>query len=373
MDASYTWHPASRGLNPRWPLTPQILPDELFSSWLVRTALVHACTPETLTDCAWPNSRIWCIDLDRGLGERRLAILERLTGLSVSDLVASTLVPVARALHPEAFLQTSNLWPWILVLGCRNHFHAGGLQCCPECMDGSVPHYLVQARLAWHTCCPLHRSLLVDRCPRCFSALQPGLLHVGDSLAQCHHCGERFSALSRRLCSNEALAFQGFADELYGKRTAFGQAEVNFAEWMFIARVIISLLRSIVRHPTASSRLFCRLMSVDLAGCSVSSLGLPLEYLEPAERCALIGPAWVIMQAGAERFIECARLASLPRSLLPIPARDAPEILTHMASALTCRPRCSPDMTERNQTRDPLSVWRMWLRLQRRIRRDGLH
>ncbi|PMY41471.1 hypothetical protein C1Y35_07770 [Pseudomonas sp. GW456-L14] len=373
MEASYTWHPAAHGLNPRWPLTPQLLPDELFSSWLVRTALAHACTPETLTDNAWPKSRIWCIDLDRGLSESRLAVLAQLTGVSVADLTASTLLLVAHALHPDAFLQISNLWPWILVLGCRNHFHAGGLQCCPGCMDEPAPHYLIQDRLAWHTSCPLHRSLLVDRCPRCFSALQPGLLRVGNSLAQCHHCGEHFSIAAPLSCSEEALAFQRFADGLYGKSTAFGQAEVGFAEWMFVARVIISLLRSVVRHPTASSRLFCQLMEVDVGACPTSSLGLPFEYLQPAERSALIGPAWVIMQAGPERFIECATRASLPHSLLPIPVRDAPEILTHMASALSCRPRCSPDMTEHNHTRNPLGVWRMWLRLQRRIRRDGFH
>lgn len=373
MDAPYTWHPASRGLNPKWPLTPQLLPDELFSSWLVRTALVHACTPETLTDNAWPGSRIWCTDLDRSVGESRLALLRHLTGVSAEDLMASTLFPVACGLHPEAFLQTSNLWPWILVMGCRNHFHAGGLQCCPECMDGSVPHYLIQARLAWHTCCPLHRSLLVDRCPRCFSALQPGLLHVGDSLAQCHHCGGQLSACAHRPCPEEALAFQGFADGLFGRSTAFGQAEVSFGEWMFIARVIISLLRSIVRHPTASSRLFCRLLEVDLDGVPVSSLGLPFEFLEPAERCALIGPVWVMMRAGPERFIESAKEASLPHSQLPVPVRDAPEILTHMASALTCRSRRSPDSTDHPHTRDPLAVWQMWSRLQRRIRRDGFH
>ncbi len=373
MDASYTWHPASCGLNPRWPLTPQLLADELFSSWLVRTALVHACMPETLTEFAWPNSRIWCVDLDRGVGESRLSILARLTGLSSTDLAASTLLPVSRALHGEAFLKASNLWPWILVLGCRNHFHAGGLQCCPACMGELEPHYLIQDRLAWHTCCPLHRSLLVDRCPRCLSALQPALLHVGGSLAQCHHCGEKMEAWASSSGSADALAFQEFADGLYGECTLFGKAEISFAEWMFVARVIISLLRAIVRHPTVSSRLFCRLMEVELGACPISSLGLPFEYLGPAERCALVGPAWVIMQAGPERFIECSKIASLPHSFLPMPKRDAPEVLTHMASALMCRPRCSPSITNQDLTRDPSSVWRMWLRLLRRIRRDGIH
>ncbi len=373
MDASYTWHPASRGLSPKWPLTPQLLADELLSSWLVRTALVHACVPETLTEYAWPNSRIWCVDLDRGVDEPRLLLLSRLAGLSCRDLAASTLFPVSRALHSEPFLKASNLWPWILVLGCRNHFHAGGLQCCPACMGELEPHYLIQDRLAWHTCCPLHRSLLVDRCPRCASALQPALLHVGDSLAQCHQCGEQMGAWALSPGTADALAFQNFADGLYGEGTLFGKTEISFAEWMFVARVIVSLLRAIVRHPTASSCLFCRLMGVDLTACPISSLGLPFEYLGPAERSAFMGPAWTIMQAGPERFIECAKTASLPHSFLPMPARDAPEILTHMASALTCRPRCSPDITDRDFTRDPLNVWRMWLRLQRRIRRDGLH
>lgn len=373
MEASYTWHPASRGLKPRWPLTPQILPDELLSSWLVRTALSHACTPEVLTDNAWPGYRVWCFDLDRGLSESRLQILADLSDVSVLELTASTLAPVAHALHSDAFLRSSNLWPWVLVLGCRNHFHAGGLQCCPVCMDEAVPHYSIQDRLAWHTCCPLHHSLLIDRCPRCSSALQPGLLHVGDTVAQCHRCNEHFSAALARPCSQAALAFQRFADELHGKTAAFGDAEVSFADWMFVARVIISLLRVVIRHPTASSRLFCRLMDVDLTLCQSSSLGLPFEYLEPAERAPLIGQAWVIMKAGPERFIECAKRSLLPHSLLPMPARDVPTVLTYMLSALSSRPRRSPDITGLPHPRDPLKVWQMWLRLQRRIRRDGFH
>ncbi|WP_376780465.1 TniQ family protein [Pseudomonas soli] len=373
MEASYTWHPGAHCLIPRWPLTPQLLPDELFSSWLVRTALLHGCTPRTLTNHAWPGSRIWSIDIDRTCDETRLANLAHLTGISVERLIASTLLPVSRSLHPQPFLRTSSLWPWIMVLGCRHQVHAGGLQCCPECMAGSTPHYSVHDRFAWHTCCPLHRILLVDRCPHCSSALQPGLLDQSGSIFKCHHCEARLNSAASFPCSKDALAFQAFADGLYGQSTMFGGDRLSFADWMFVARVIIGLLLGVARHPTSSTRLFCELMQVDAAACQPSSLGLPLEYLSPAERSALMGQTWVIMQAGPERFVECALRAVLPCSALPLPAREAPQVLNQMASALSCSSRCPRHKKEQNHIRRPLGVLRMWLRLQRRIRRDGLH
>lgn len=42
MAAAYTWHPGSDGVNPRWAVPVQLLPDEIVSSWLVRAALAQA-------------------------------------------------------------------------------------------------------------------------------------------------------------------------------------------------------------------------------------------------------------------------------------------------------------------------------------------
>ncbi|WP_425273422.1 TniQ family protein [Pseudomonas morbosilactucae] len=372
MEAPYTWHPGACCLNPRWPLTPPILPDELFSSWLVRTAHAHGCSPNTLTSAVWPRARAWACDVDRQLSEARIDALARVTGFSAQALAASTLWQPTRVLHPNPMMRRMGNQPWVLPLGSRNQSHAGGLLCCPLCICGPVPHYLLQHRLAWHTACPRHRVLLVDRCPTCMSALQPARLRFDTPLHLCHHCGQSFGKHPTEPMVISALSFQAFADAASRSPAQFGQASVSFSDWMNIARVMVSFLEYAIRHPSDSTRRFCQTMGADTGSLEPSALGLPFEFLAPAERAGLLGQAWVIMQAGPERFMEAAAEARLPVSAFPLSAVGGPELLLQMVSVLVRHSHHSPGRLPHRQSRTPLEVWRMWHRLQRRTRRSGI-
>jgi len=371
VEASYTWHPGARCLNPRWPLTPSILPDELFSSWLVRTALAHGCRPDTLTSAVWPGTRAWTRDLDRAHPWADLGALAGMTGFSASTLLASTLWPIVLLLHPNAVHQSSWL-PWILPLGCRSRAHAGGLLCCPRCIVGPVSHYRQQYRLAWHTACPWHHVLLIDRCPSCNLALQPDRLRVDCQLSECHHCGQSLDRASPVPVVDSALKFQAFADARRQSTILYGRVPLSFSEWMCVARVMVSYLETVARQPSAGSRLFCETIGVDLAQLKSSSLGLPFEYATPAERAGLLGQAWVIMQAGPERFVELATEAKLPVTAFPLPMTGVPEILMQMVSVLSQHTPHKLGRQVFGRTREPLEVWHMWHRLQRRTRRNGI-
>jgi len=371
VEATYTWHPGARCLNPRWPLTPSILPDELFSSWLVRTALAHGCLPSTLTSAVWPGTRAWTCDLDRVHPWSNMGALGSMAGLSAQTLMASTLRPIIQLLYSNPVVQRS-LWPWILPLGCRNRSHSGGLLCCPRCIMDPVPYYRQQYRLAWHTACPWHHVLLIDRCPSCNSALQPGRLRVDRSLSECHHCGQSLGSASLVPAVEPALTFQAFADAASQSTILYGQVPLNFSEWMCIARVMVSYLEIVTRQPSAGLRLFCEAIGVDLAQLKSSALGLPFEYATPAERAGLLGQAWVIMQAGPERFVELAVEAELPVTAFPLPAISGPEILMQMVSVLSQHGPHTIGRPSLRHTRAPLEVWRMWHRLQRRMHRNGI-
>lgn len=372
MEASYTWHPGARCLAPRWPLTPSILPDELFSSWLLRTAHAHGCEPRTLTSIVWPGTQVWSVDLDRMHAWANLDVLAAMAGLSAQALLASTLWPIIQILSPNPAAQRSSLLPWILPLGCRSRSHAGGLLCCTRCMLEPVPHYRQQNRLAWHTACPRHRVLLIDRCPSCFSALQPGRLRADQPLSKCHHCGDSLGGTLSRPASESAVAFQTFADAASHSTVPYGGMSLSFSEWMCIARVMISFLKAAARGPTGKMRRFCQAIGVDASELKSSSLGLPFEYASPAERAGLLGQAWEIMQAGPERFVDSATEAELPVSAFPLPPFGVPHILEQMLSELTQHSPHKPGREGLNHTRAPLEVWRMWNRLQRRMRRNDL-
>lgn len=372
MEASYTWHPGAHCLTPRWPLTPSILPDELFSSWLVRTAHAHGCEPRTLTSVVWPGTKAWAFDLDRLHPWANHEVLAAMTGLSALDILASTLWPIIQLLHPNPVVRRSGLLPWILPLGCRSRSHAGGLLCCPRCILDPLPYYRLQYRLAWHTACPRHRVLLIDRCPHCYSALQPGRMRAEHPLSRCHHCGRSLGSACPEPAIESALTFQAFADAASHSTAAYGGVALSLSEWMCIARVMISFLKTVTRRPTARALWLCQAIGVDASQLKSSSLGLSFEYAAPAERAGLLGQAWVIMQAGPEQFVELAADAELPVTALPLPALGVPEILKQMVEVLSRHPPHKPGRSGLSHTRSPLEVWRMWHRLQRRTRRHDI-
>lgn len=295
-----------------------------------------------------------------------------MTGLSAQALLASTLWPIVQLLHPNPLVKRTSHLPWILPLGCRSRSHAGGLSCCPRCIVDPLPYYRQQYRLAWHTACPWHHVLLIDRCPKCYSALQPGRLRIDQPLSWCHHCGHSLDSVSPEPAIESAMAFQAFVDAASQSTTFYGRVPLSFSEWMFIARVMISFLKNVARQPTTGSRLFCHAIGVDSSQLKLSSLGLPFEYATPAERAGLLGQAWVIMQAGPERFLEFAAEAELPVTAVSLPTTGTPEILMHMVSALRQHTPHKPGRPGLRHTRTPLEVWRMWHRLQRRTHRNGI-
>ncbi|WP_162999150.1 TniQ family protein [Pseudomonas viridiflava] len=374
MDAPYSWHSGARCLNPRWPLTPNLLPDELFSSWLIRAALAHGCTLDTLTLVIRPHARPWHHDFDRGVSEPLLMATSRHVGLSAQALAASTLQPVAKCLHESSCLRLNGPWPWFLVLGCRGAGRTGGLQCCPLCIGEAEPHYRVQARLAWHTSCTVHKVLLIDRCPHCLCALHPGMLRPTGNLAICHKCLAPLGDAPRMPSFGSAPIFQEYVDALHGRTAPYGLEEVSFCDWMFIARAMVSLLQVLVRQHSKRSIEFCRLMNLEgYLDATPSATGLPFEFLSPADRSVLLGFVWAIMQAGPERFIESASEVSLPVSVFTLPSgRSAPAVLSRIAQSLTRHSARSASATFDLKPSDPSRVLRMWERLQRRIRRDGI-
>lgn len=372
MDAPYAWHPGARCVNPRWPLTPHLLPDELLSSWMTRTALAHGCTMQTLTVIT-PGSRPWLGDFDRGLSPAHFGVLCTQSGLSPQAVLASTLRPIAQRVNEPRCLRSCGTWPWILVIGCRGSARAGGLQCCPLCMSGAQPYYPIQARLAWHTGCAVHECQLIDRCPNCLSALQPELTKPGNSLELCHRCLAPMRDAPCIRSTTAAMMFQEHVDAWGGRSLRYGRQAMSFSDWMFVARVMVSLVMVLIRQQSRSSIKFCRLMELEgYAETKPSAIGLPFEFLSPADRSGLLAVVWAIMQAGPDRFIKSALGASLSASAIVLPVgRPVPAVLSLMVSALARRPH-GVRAAINFKPRDPSSVLRMWERLQRRIRRDGI-
>lgn len=368
MAASYTWHPRVDGVDPLWPIPLSLMGDELFTSLLIRSALAHGCSPLALTSGIWPRQRVWNRDLDRGVALNNTEVLSRLSGISIADLQSSTLRAVAACISDPAS-QNRGVWPWILVLGCRNRQRASGLQCCPICMAEPNPFYRIQWRLAWHTRCPLHRIRLIDCCPICQAALQPCLLQQGGSIAHCHSCKSPLASSVQTDVSDGALAFQQHVDDILRTSTSYGPLELSCCEWLGIARAILHLVISVSGSTPHAQKVFCEAMGTK-ALPEPSPLGLPFEYRSVAERERLLEVVWSIMRAGPERFLDVSSTI-LPPSALRLLAKGAPRLMASAPTKLSSHQYTSDRKEAMVGPRKPQAVLRSWLRLIRKIRRDG--
>lgn len=369
MAAPYTWHPRADWVDPKWPIPQSLIADELLSSFLVRSALAHGCSPLTLTSVVWPGQRVWTRDLDRGLSQDSLDVLSRLVGISVAALKSSTLKTVSDCVVRNVS-EYPGAWPWVLVLGCRNRRHAGGLQCCPVCMSEQDPFYRIQWRLAWHTRCSVHRARLIDCCPTCSVPLQPGLLRPGDSIARCHACKSPLSFNGQGDVRKGAAEFQGYVDDIVWTGAWYGALQLSCWEWLGVAKAMLGVVRSASRKNSRMLTSFCDAMGVEDGVLEQDPLGLPLEYLPVLERERLLEAIWPIMQAGPERFLDAARAFLSPSALRQF-SREAPQLMELIIPRLTPYHRKHDRMVAMAGYRKPQAVLRDWLRLIRKIRRDG--
>lgn len=157
MGTAHKRHPGTvRVAAAGWVIPVELLPDELFSSWLVRTALANGCDPLTFTGVVWPKWRVWTGDVDRHPPAERLAVLSKMSNIPVEALSESTLSPTALRILSE-IPGKEIAWPWVLAIGARNRRRSGGLQYCAMCLtEDPKPYFRIPWRFAWHTGCEKH-------------------------------------------------------------------------------------------------------------------------------------------------------------------------------------------------------------------------
>lgn len=334
MEKTFQRHPGASPVAPVWALPVPLLPDELVSSWLVRAALAHGCDPMTLTGWIWPGWRIWTGDPDREIAPERLNSLESISGISASAFRLSFLRPVVESATEER-LETRRAWPWLLVLGARNRKRRGGLQFCPACLREGIPYYKMQWRLAWHTACEQHGTVLFDECPRCAAPVEPHRLEAGDSIRRCASCGFDLSESESHTASGASLTFQRLGDTAsVSGEGKFGGERISGYEWFKLVRCFLSLSRRASARPASgTARIFERL-GANIAGVSPPATGLAWEFLPAKERLALSEATVPLLEAGSEKLLEAMLAENLAASALLDRRIGAPDSLRHVLESL---------------------------------------
>ncbi len=181
-----------------WPVHPQPLPDELFSSWLIRLAHGNGLKVQSFYG-GWLGRSIalWNRDIDRSAPPELIAALSASTGVDYATLASHSIQSLAGIISEDVPVggHTDWLMPLQVYHRTRNGF---GLMFCRSCLrEDHEPYFRRRWRLAFVTCCTLHGQLLLDRCTNCQSPVQP---HRADmvrrrglsdhaAMTRCTHCG----------------------------------------------------------------------------------------------------------------------------------------------------------------------------------------
>lgn len=158
--------------NPLWPIRYKPLPDELLSCWLVRLAHGHGLKVQTFCNIVFGNQRqIWNRDIDRLAPAWLMKELALRTGTPITTVSNTTLRSYERKLYRN--FRSAGVLNWILILQMYHRKREGfGLQFCPTCLaSDKIPYFRKIWRVALCTICPIHKTMLLDRCPNCTLAL----------------------------------------------------------------------------------------------------------------------------------------------------------------------------------------------------------
>lgn len=346
-------------------------PNELISSWLVRTALIHSCDPLVITGEVWGTWRVWTIDADRIYADALLQPISNTSSIPVESFKETSLYPIAKAIIGDTPPQKI-VWPWILALGARNTKRNGGLQYCPLCLaDDAKPHFKRQWRFAWHTACDKHQCLLLDRCHVCNSPIEPHRLIAEDQqITTCATCKTDLSTATLKELCLESLAFQRLADKIiqtgYGE---FQQQIVSIPDWFKLSDFFESMLRRANRGGTVILQDFLSQITTLLPNNFPIRTGAGIELLHTNERQTIFGSLHQIMTFNKEDFERIALKSNITRQSFCSKDEVLPVILTPLYEKLPDNPKLRSRKIKRSphQPRPRHEVLRMMARLERKL------
>lgn len=229
-----------------WPYHPKPQPDELLSSWILRTAAGHGQPPYTFCNTIWPQRPVLNRDIDHFCDPIIWETMAARTGTPAERAYATTLAAYEGWLVERYNPHTTTRW--LLRSGLyHRHWRNAGLQYCPHCLaTDRYPYYRRAWRLALTAACSQHAVVLLDRCPQCEGHVMP---HRATELHLCSTCGFDLRTapttpadhpalvLHRR---NEAILIRGWAQ----------LAETHFA-W---SHLYFDLLRQVMKVMSKGSR-----------------------------------------------------------------------------------------------------------------------
>jgi TniQ len=307
------------------PCRPKPLPDELFSSWLIRLASTYCMQFCDFLQMLGLAQHLHNSDIDRIASASLVRSVCKVTGTDPIVGRATLLTHLTSVVHNDKLRIDTPEWPWLIPIG-RSHRSGAiaGFQFCPLCLSSSEPYFRWQWRIAFVCCCPVHRVLLVDRCPECRASIHAsaqGLWGLRDDprmeylirMERCRSC---------RFDLRHALAV--VADDSLVQRQEALIRKLESAEkgTDAVAADHFAVLRHIVSLIVGQNLGLERFRQVIADRSGLSRVDVPLPYEPDAEilhfeelavrsRALALEAAIWLLEEWPTRFVDCARAAEV--------------------------------------------------------------
>jgi hypothetical protein len=360
----------------RWYIRTPIQEGEVFSSWLIRSALDLGCSPLTLVNLLWEKWRGLTIDIDRGVNEEKLDILLNHCFVEQHAVQKTMLSSYFPALIPKNYNKNQRI-PWILALGIRNRSNVSGRQICTQCLSSThTPPYLrIKWRMGWHSGCDIHKTILIDHCPQCGITLQPTKIDIEHgSLAICTSCYADLSTLIQRPVETDALRFQHQADQVLESQFGrYNQKDISSIEWFEIARTWLSFIRSPLNMKSPNLLQMFESLNIDL-NIDYPITPVAFEFLSVQEREKLLSILNKIMALPCDLFVDRSLEYHVSRSYFWDKRKKLPTQLQLMKDKMLKPIKIilpKDNAIAMSKPKSKKSVQRKWLRLLRKLQKGG--
>lgn len=172
-------------MNGLWPYHPKPLPDELLSSWIIRTAFGNAEKLQTFSHLVWPGRQIWTRDIDTLAPSEIIFTMAKMTNTDLSLANNTTFRNYEGILFERINIKGPT--HFINRIGVYHRTRRlPGLQWCVRCLsEDKKPYYRKLWRLSFVSTCLKHGILLDCVCRSCGTPANP---HRSREHA-CHKCG----------------------------------------------------------------------------------------------------------------------------------------------------------------------------------------
>lgn len=292
-------------------LTSPIKTDELFTSWLIRTALSFGTDPLAYTRFLWPDYRAWTTDLDRGVCASRLHRVASYTGQSVDSIGQSFLT------SPCPSKTTQGVLPWVISIGSRNRKRSGGLAICPDCLKENLYFYR-SWRYSWHTVCDKHNRVLIDHCFRCGSSIMPHRLSITDlTLERCSICKSSYDKAEPTAPFERSLAFQNSAQHCVDNgSTALWDSPIKARDWFDLMSLWISLIRKALHNSHSPHARFLRQIDGQFQVPGSTAHTPRWESLAVRDRHQILSTCDNILKLDRDDLIHALRMSQLSKQAI---------------------------------------------------------